>query len=613
MRFRLWATVFLVAGFAGCLVWSCSQPASNETSTLASDTLSAQSTYIDPMACKPCHESIVNQYLTTGKGRSFYKASPRFAFENWKVAPVYDSSSKLFYQPFQADTSFFVKEFRMIGKDTAHTRTERIDFFIGSGNQTRSYLFQRNGYLFEHPITWYSRKKMWDLSPGYAHGANERFDRSIGTQCLFCHNSGYESVPNSLNRYTGFGHALSCGVCHGDAAGHMQSAKNGQASGGLVSLKKIPVQARMDVCRQCHLEGIKVRKKNAKPGEYQPGSLLSDYYEVFIPTEGMTTDFGFASHAERLQQSVCFRQSAGRLECISCHDPHAALPANPVEFYNQKCRSCHADGHQKVCSSVKSTAADCKRCHMQVSGTSDIPHVQSTDHLIRRKRSIQQKETDKELVFRNFAGSNVAEADVASARLAYAESQSKQPGFKEVELYLQHLSADAQLKYYYLSSKPWLGALDTTSFSASPNAWNQFYWSQLKLKAGIAGGLGNLKKACELAPYMIEFQYRLAVALDQCLQPAENQYKKVLGLDPKHVKSLGNLGFYALERKDYKTARQLLSLAIQQNPDYTLALENLARCSMEEGRYTDAKKLLKRLIEQNPGEQRYPSILQTLP
>src|SRR5262249_25651923 len=49
------------------------------------------------------------------------------------------------------------------------------------------------------------------------------------------------------------------------------------------------------------------------------------------------------SHVEQMHQSRCFRQSARKLGCVSCHDPHALpAPKEKVSFYRGRCLSCHA-------------------------------------------------------------------------------------------------------------------------------------------------------------------------------------------------------------------------------------------------------------------------------
>ena len=55
--------------------------------------------------------------------------------------------------------------------------------------QMLEILFQREGYLFELPVTWYVHPGSWDASPGYEQYREVRLDRAIEFSCLSCHAS----------------------------------------------------------------------------------------------------------------------------------------------------------------------------------------------------------------------------------------------------------------------------------------------------------------------------------------------------------------------------------------------------------------------------------------
>ena len=195
--------IFLnLVGFATLVFFACNQ---EDKKVVAKDQKSKSIEFADPQTCLPCHTETVNSFLKTGKGRSFYPVSKSNFIENWKSDPVYDKILDLYYQPKKTGMDVSILEFRLENGDTIHKRMEKIDFVIGSGNQTRSYLFERNGYLFEIPLTWYTKKAIWDLSPGYENGSNSRFEREVGEECLYCHNSDVEAIPYSSKRYKKFG------------------------------------------------------------------------------------------------------------------------------------------------------------------------------------------------------------------------------------------------------------------------------------------------------------------------------------------------------------------------------------------------------------------------
>ena len=63
-----------------------------------------------------------------------------------------------------------------------------IAFAMGSGQRGRAYMVRRDDYLYMSPISWYTNKHRWDLSPqytpdahrGFARPANERSRRRAG-------------------------------------------------------------------------------------------------------------------------------------------------------------------------------------------------------------------------------------------------------------------------------------------------------------------------------------------------------------------------------------------------------------------------------------------------
>lgn len=598
------------------LTWACVHNQTNsEQEEIASNQILSHE-YIDPNTCRSCHAQIVDEYLKTGKGRSFYSVNSAAAMGDWRTSLVFDSILNFYYQPLKHDSLFFMHEFRMEGRDTVHSRKEPVHFVIGSGNQTHSFLFQRNGYLFESPITWYSRKKIWDLSPGYENGGNFRFERPVGSECLSCHVSGYQFFEHSVNRYQQFGRALDCGSCHGSLALHVENAKNGSVKkGDVLSLKSQPNQIQLDVCRNCHLEGLKVRKENAPSGDYVPGKLLSDFFEVFIPMD-RNHEFGFASHAERLQMSVCFKKSNGQLTCTSCHDPHKALPKESDLFFNAKCQQCHSSGHNQVCSkpaksNKRGDAQNCISCHMSKSSTSDIPHVQSSDHWIRRQLKVDSSTAKNgSLRLSPFSGGKSSSRQLGLAYLTYAESFQDSLAYKQVEKYLSSFSPTEKLKYYYLTNKAFEPNLDTQQFMAVKDPTSLFQFSQLKKRAHLPWE-NALIASKKLAPFNVELQYKIATELmggrDTSL------YASILALDPAHVPSLSNLAYLKLEAGQKAEATRLLNRAIQLNPDYSPALENMALLFFKSGQNDKAKKILNKLLVKSPNEQRYKQILDLLP
>ena len=108
------------------------------------------------------------------------------------------------------------------GKIVAMNEAE-VQFIVGSGRHGASYLIDHDGFLFESPMTWYSRKQRWDLSPGF-EVTNHHFERPIQPNCLFCHANQVEPIRAPINRYRQpifRGHSIGCERCHGPGELHL--------------------------------------------------------------------------------------------------------------------------------------------------------------------------------------------------------------------------------------------------------------------------------------------------------------------------------------------------------------------------------------------------------
>jgi tetratricopeptide (TPR) repeat protein len=254
-------------------------------------------------------------------------------------------------------------------------------------------------------------------------------------------------------------------------------------------------------------------------------------------------------------------------------------------------------------------ASKCINCHLQKSGTKDIPHVSSTDHWIRKNPSKENKNGHNPR-FAPFAGKSFTPREKADALLAVSESKADSTTLRELKNFVQYLLPENKLKYNYLFHQELKLQKDTQAFVNPKNPWTKFYWAEVKKRSSLPY-LSTLQQACDAAPSMVEFQYRLALAKEEAGQ--NETYSNVLVLNPNHAKSLSNLGFRSLQAHDYAKAAELLKRALQQSPNFTLAQENLARCYLEEGKFEDCRKILKRVIVKYPSEQRYQQALSSIP
>jgi tetratricopeptide (TPR) repeat protein len=274
-----------------------------------------------------------------------------------------------------------------------------VRYVIGSGRRGRTYLIDRDGALFESPVTWYSAGRRWDLSPGYGR-TNQHFDRQIGDGCLFCHVGTLNRADDEADRYGEpmFREAgIGCERCHGPGGGHVayRTALSGDANGDdpIVNPAKLEPARREAVCEQCHLQGDeRFLRYGRRETDFRPGDALHDVWISFTRgtrvIDGETTEV--VSQVEQMQASRCFRESAGRFGCSSCHDPHRApTESERADFYRKKCLACHTSP-ATVCaeSEARRQAQEdrCVDCHMPRLGAADVPHTSQTDHRVPRRR-----------------------------------------------------------------------------------------------------------------------------------------------------------------------------------------------------------------------------------
>lgn len=360
--------------------------------------------YVGKESCKKCHEEIYQEFVKSGMGHSFYKPGEQPWIENFQQAIVYDPYSQLNYEPFLFDNQLYIKEFRLKdGKDTLFSNLWKIDWIVGSGRQTRSYIVERNGYLYEAPITWYSQKQIWDLSPGYHEGLNSGFRRPLGEECIHCHNGYSPFSQGTINHFQKISHSIDCERCHGPGQIHVQNMEKdlivdvgkGQIDYSIVNPKHLDIALQLDICQQCHLQGIVVTQKGKRFQDFRPGLFLKDFFDVFTVEKSNLQEFGIASHAERLKKSACFQKSKN-LTCTSCHNAHQPTD---LQIALQACFKCHIQPHGKICSlpNTQKENKNCVQCHLHKSGTADIPHVQFTDHYIRIFKEFPQKLNNEQI------------------------------------------------------------------------------------------------------------------------------------------------------------------------------------------------------------------------
>lgn len=347
--------------------------------------------YVGDARCIECHKEIHDTYREHPMGRS--------------LVPIAELAGR---QPYGAEHH---NPFTAVGiefnvdqqeEQVFHRQTQRdsegnkiyefaheVDYAVGSGARGHSYLSCRDGYVLQTPVSWYSEKASWDLSPGFARASCS--GRLVTAECLYCHTNRVEPVEGTRNRFQEpvfQGHAIGCERCHGPGELHVTSSQKND----IVNPSRLEPALQEAVCQQCHLEGAtRVLRRGRGLNDFRPGLPLEEFWTVYIRGPEVKDDRKAVNHVEQMYESLCFQRSPrGELGCISCHDPHEKVTAERrVEHFRDACLRCH----QKLGCSVpdqerrrEEPGDSCIACHMPRSETSDIAHVAATDHRIVRQR-----------------------------------------------------------------------------------------------------------------------------------------------------------------------------------------------------------------------------------
>ena len=295
--------------------------------------------YVGSEACGACHQRIYRSYVRTAMGSSLHRAEGP---EQMALvpAPVVIKRFKVFRRGdglYQSET----------GKDAygspAGEAVYKLEYVIGSGANGFAYMVARGQRLMEAPLSYYTRSKTWDLSPGYDPD-DPGFQRPIGAACAGCHSGHSQPVPGRLGMYEDppfLEMAIGCENCHGPGRDHALAPDNGS----IVNPAKLSPLRQVRICAECHQD----------------------------PTAA--PDSELLTHYSSMRQSKCYAGSGGRLTCTTCHDPHVRIPpVKAANYYAGKCATCHAK------------AADhgtwCTECHMPKRQLGVIPHVALTNHRI---------------------------------------------------------------------------------------------------------------------------------------------------------------------------------------------------------------------------------------
>jgi hypothetical protein len=595
--------------------------------------------------CIGCHRNVYETFIHTGMGQSWDNATRQKSSAKFDAhALVFDSTRNLYYRPFWQNDSLYITEFRLSGRDTVHKRIEKISYVVGSGQHTNSHIRRVNGFLYQAPITFYTQRGVWDLAPGFDATGAKRWTRIVSEECMNCHNMYPRFDEGSENRYFTVMHGIECERCHGAGVAHVAAKQRGELVDTskdidytIVNPANLTRDQQVEVCQRCHLQGITVLNEGKTFFDYKPGTDLKDAMNVFMPRyTGYPEKFIMASHADRMKQSACFKNSA-TLSCLTCHNPHVSVKVTPAESFNNACKNCH-DGKRVDRAVLVATATvqsdkagqctesmqkrrvvndNCFQCHMPVSETLDIPHVTIHDHRIHVPDKTNRKvEPMKFVNLECLTQKNPDALLMAQGYLTAFESYSSQPflldsAFKYLNASNRGTTAYnvAIIRYYFLKSDypnviKYVKSLPTAYVA---DAWTSYRIGEAFFQTGnYAEALVRFNVALQTLPRHLDFldQKGKALVMLKRNDEAAKTFEEILSLNPTYEPALSNLSFLYLQKGDAAYALSLADKALRLNPDYEEALMNKAAVLVATQRMAEAAVELARVVELNPGNEK---------
>jgi Tfp pilus assembly protein PilF len=481
----------------------------------------------------------------------------------------------------------------------------RMDHVMGSGNAARTYLTVDNGWVYQLPLTWYSQANKWDFSPGF-DVVNHRFSRLVPDRCMACHNSYPEAVTHTDGKYASIPFGIGCERCHGPGSLHVDERLavpevSGEFDDTIVTPSDLPFERRMDVCQQCHLHAsVSLLREGRTAYSFRPGQALSSHVALFPARKAPGSDeIGVISHADRMKKSACFGEpgsAVGRIECVTCHEPHTAFRSRPERAKHEACLTCHAGGAFEAqfasddMRQAHQPASPCVDCHMPRVEVEDAPHSSFTDHWIRVVGRDDGDDTADPVTGSRLPLSAYFAADENSlegrqylgiALIVYGrQTFDRSIARTGIEMLLQVQQEDSLLG----NAATLLGiALHDEGRSAE--------------------AVAPLERAVRLAPDLPERLNALAQvyeAVGKEPRVISRLYRHALDIQPALSDVRVNYGRFLQSRGQYESAIEQYDLAIAERPSQDVALFNLGTAYAELGETEQAEQVFLRVTGSNP-------------
>jgi len=271
------------------------------------------------------------------------------------------------------------------GKETI---SEPILYAFGNAHVAQTYVYRRNGRLYEGRVSYYAAIDGLDWTigdvlhppPSLEEAAGRDISGDEARNCFSCH--GTAAVVSTKLQLDRLIPGVTCEACHGPGGSHASIMLfTPGASVDIFNPKKLDAETlSQEFCGACH-RGVDT--------------------VAMIPDLGGVNNVRFQPY--RLFNSRGHDSKDARLACTACHDPHVDLKHGD-NSYDSNCTTCHATRGAEQATGQKDIAKASKRADVSMAAKScpvasercvschmpkvELPgaHFKFTDHRIRIAR-----------------------------------------------------------------------------------------------------------------------------------------------------------------------------------------------------------------------------------
>jgi hypothetical protein len=197
-------------------------------------------------------------------------------------------------------------------------RSGEAQYAFGSGKTGITLVGSTDDTVREFRMSYFPARRRWEVTPGQRSASADplgtRHDRATAQRCFSCHATVIAAsrvLPEA--RFMGVG----CESCHGPGRAHLEAVRRGDADRRIERLGRWDGTRINTLCGRCHRT-----ERELDPLD----TFALSQTQRFQPVG--------------LAKSACFQQSAGRLTCVTCHDPHTDARTDEAN-YVKVCVSCH--------------------------------------------------------------------------------------------------------------------------------------------------------------------------------------------------------------------------------------------------------------------------------